>query len=251
MRPFSVCAQPQIDIESQKYSMFLLISGGIGVTPMQSLCNQLFNEHKRGRRLDLVWFVWSCRDQAFGHHFAQNLTGEVENANEAIDAHSSESDGDSAKVVSMEQDSSLPIWFQPCLLSEFSTSQRVSQLMAAEPEQRSEASSGVPTIGEMASLPGENHPNFHTNFYLTRGPKGGTDDVESAAGTRGRFENGRPNLNRTFLAMAAIAKEKNIPRVAVLTCGPPGLTKDVEAHCLLISALEKVQFDLHVESFEL
>jgi len=252
MRPFSVCAQPQIDIESQKYSMFLLISGGIGVTPMQSLYNQLFNEHKRGRPLDLVWFVWSCRDQAFGHHFAQNLTDEAENANETIDAHSSESDCDSAKVDSMEQVSSLPICFQPCLLSEFSTSQRVSQLMAAEPEQPSEASSKVPTTGEMASLPGENHSSFHTNFYLTRGSKGGTGDVqESAAGTRHRFENGRPNLNRTFLAMAAIAKEKNIPRVAVLTCGPPGLTKDVEAHCLLISALKKVQFDLHVESFEL
>ena len=40
-----------VDLESERYQNVLLISGGVGVTPMQSICNQLMHEHEvQGRR---------------------------------------------------------------------------------------------------------------------------------------------------------------------------------------------------------
>ena len=46
---------PAVDLESEEYQIFLLISGGIGITPMQSICNELVHQHdKRGRSMKKV-----------------------------------------------------------------------------------------------------------------------------------------------------------------------------------------------------
>jgi predicted ferric reductase len=46
-----------------KYKRVMLFSGGIGVTPMQSLCNTLLWEHHAGvRNLDKLSFIWIERD---------------------------------------------------------------------------------------------------------------------------------------------------------------------------------------------
>lgn len=69
--------QPEIDILMEgpygsvgvdltnpyKYQTVMLFSGGIGVTPMQSLCNSLMYEHNHGmRKLQKLSFVWIERD---------------------------------------------------------------------------------------------------------------------------------------------------------------------------------------------
>mmetsp|Transcript_8816 Transcript_8816/g.13569 ORF Transcript_8816/g.13569 Transcript_8816/m.13569 type:complete len:825 (-) Transcript_8816:102-2576(-) len=52
-----------VDLASNRYKMVMLFSGGIGVTPMQSLCNQLMYEHNTGARsLKKVSFIWTERD---------------------------------------------------------------------------------------------------------------------------------------------------------------------------------------------
>ena len=52
-----------VDLQSDKYGMVLLFSGGIGVTPMQSICHQLMYEHNsRKRNLKKLTFVWTERD---------------------------------------------------------------------------------------------------------------------------------------------------------------------------------------------
>lgn len=53
-----------VDLQSPtKYTMAILLSGGIGVTPMQSICNQLMHEHNsRQRELKKLSFVWIERD---------------------------------------------------------------------------------------------------------------------------------------------------------------------------------------------
>lgn len=52
-----------VDLTSDRYKMVILFSGGIGVTPMQALCNQLMYEHNTGaRELKKVSFVWIERD---------------------------------------------------------------------------------------------------------------------------------------------------------------------------------------------
>ncbi|KAG6623848.1 Ferric reductase [Phytophthora cinnamomi] len=55
-----------VDIENPKtYSQVALFSGGIGITPMQAIANQLFFDfHHRGRQaLKKVHFVWSVRER--------------------------------------------------------------------------------------------------------------------------------------------------------------------------------------------
>ena len=52
-----------VDLASDRYKMVMLFSGGIGVTPMQALCNQLMYEQSTGLRdLKKLSFVWIERD---------------------------------------------------------------------------------------------------------------------------------------------------------------------------------------------
>ncbi|TMW61286.1 hypothetical protein Poli38472_013749 [Pythium oligandrum] len=56
-----------IDIEHPTtYSHFVLVSGGIGVTPMMALANQIYFDATHGapkRSVAKVWFVWSVRER--------------------------------------------------------------------------------------------------------------------------------------------------------------------------------------------
>eukprot|EP00957_Ditylum_brightwellii_P120124 9166195-Ditylum_brightwellii.AAC.1 len=54
-----------VDIFSKRYNLIMLLSGGIGVTPMQSICHQLMHEHDIKRRaLKKLRFIWTARDPA-------------------------------------------------------------------------------------------------------------------------------------------------------------------------------------------
>jgi len=50
--------------DEYRYNMIMLFSGGIGVTPMQSLCNQIMYEYNTGLRPNLqrLSFIWIERD---------------------------------------------------------------------------------------------------------------------------------------------------------------------------------------------
>ena len=52
-----------VDVRGDRYENFLLVSGGIGITPMQSLCNELIDQYGRGRPVKRLWFCWSVRDR--------------------------------------------------------------------------------------------------------------------------------------------------------------------------------------------
>jgi len=52
-----------VDVTSERYKMVMLFSGGIGVTPMQALCNQIMYEHSSGlRTMKKLSFIWIERD---------------------------------------------------------------------------------------------------------------------------------------------------------------------------------------------
>lgn len=51
-----------IDINSSKYKRFILVSGGIGATPMLSIANSLCDQYRRGRLIDNIDVIWSVRD---------------------------------------------------------------------------------------------------------------------------------------------------------------------------------------------
>ena len=53
---------PCLDVDGDRYKMFMFVSGGIGITPMQSICNDVLHQHRRGRDIRKVMFIWSVRD---------------------------------------------------------------------------------------------------------------------------------------------------------------------------------------------
>mmetsp|Transcript_27849 Transcript_27849/g.44593 ORF Transcript_27849/g.44593 Transcript_27849/m.44593 type:complete len:485 (-) Transcript_27849:1930-3384(-) len=55
--------QPCCDIWSGRYTRFLMISAGIGITPLQSITNTLLYQHTQGRPLDQLKFIWTVCDR--------------------------------------------------------------------------------------------------------------------------------------------------------------------------------------------
>eukprot|EP00814_Leptocylindrus_danicus_P001589 CAMPEP_0116044540 /NCGR_PEP_ID=MMETSP0321-20121206/27061_1 /TAXON_ID=163516 /ORGANISM="Leptocylindrus danicus var. danicus, Strain B650" /LENGTH=306 /DNA_ID=CAMNT_0003525657 /DNA_START=88 /DNA_END=1009 /DNA_ORIENTATION=- len=52
---------PSVDLESNRYKLVLFFAGGVGVTPMFSLCNNLLHKAELGRDIRKIGFVWSTR----------------------------------------------------------------------------------------------------------------------------------------------------------------------------------------------
>ena len=55
--------EPVVDVWGGRYKNFLLVSGGIGITPLQSVARELMSQQQRGRDVDRIWFCWSVRDR--------------------------------------------------------------------------------------------------------------------------------------------------------------------------------------------
>ena len=45
---------PCLDVDGDRYKMFMFVSGGIGITPMQSICNDVLYQRRRGRDIKKV-----------------------------------------------------------------------------------------------------------------------------------------------------------------------------------------------------
>jgi hypothetical protein len=270
--------QPQIDTEGSKYTLFLLISGGIGVTPLQSVCNQLVDQRARGRPLDLCWFIWSCRDKGLGNEMAEAM---VQQWDESIPAapceHATSDKSEDDDVGYSCWAPSLPAFFsqgvdetvappgpQPSLRRRCPNSGLVSDASAKrlppgqsfQPNNLEVLSKSATVATKLEELNANSHgfvdlDFLHTEMFLT-GTKNQSDLEDADIGpTADLFTFGRPDFKRTFAAMASIAKDKGRTHVAVLACGPQSLIKAVASECLSMSASTQIQFDCHIETFEL
>ncbi len=45
-----------------RYKVFLLVSGGIGISPMQSIATELLEQQRRGRKIHRIYFVWVLKN---------------------------------------------------------------------------------------------------------------------------------------------------------------------------------------------
>ena len=218
-----------VDLEGSQYKSVIFVSGGIGITPMQSVCNELLDQHKRGREMLRMWFVWSVADK----FMVNSMYDETYAETEAM-----------AKLPLP-----MPKSFQPNLLKR-AGSHRVSYdpygaLENGKPgaEQKDQESQEQPMAedGEVLS----------SHIYLTRVTRD-KSEFELAGimpDVQPHLHFGRPKFDDIFSTaqtLCAKHKDKGGDRVAVLCCGPVTMIRDVRLACLKYSN-EDVQFDYHHE----
>jgi hypothetical protein len=222
--------EPSVDIEGPRYKMFLLLSGGIGITPMQSICNDLISQEERGRELKKVWFVWSCRDSA--------LLNSVYDDGPALAHHD------------VAHPTRHPTAFTPDVLKRTGTS--IARIGGAdEPDHTGhvEGEGKADTTNVTLQHADDDSDFLHTEFYLTRV----RNTAEFAnANVKPELQEclrmGRPRLPLIFAKMKEIAKRNGCSEVAVLSCGPTPLVDQARKLCWSESG-GGVSFDFHSETF--
>lgn len=212
----------QIDLDSQEYEVLVLISGGIGITPMQSVFNDLVEQVNNGRPLRKVLFLWSVKDRALvdAFHYQQKDYGY------------------------------LPLSFQPPLgptprVKSGRTSPSTMSLLNVE-DGSSSASHDIQSITSKFV--------FFTEYYLTQVRN---EKEFDAAGIHPDVQQwlkfGRLNVGATLSSVADLCDAENIKRVGVCVCGPASLVSDVKGLCnktQLNPFPSTVRFDCHSELFD-
>lgn len=237
---------PSIDHESKDYKVWLLISGGIGITPLQSMYNHFIDQVESGERNDLrkVIFVWSVKDKATA---------------EAIEA-------DRRKA------SYLPLSFQPTMKPPPKI--KLTRVIPGLTDEQCYIDDSIETGGTKNAVYSDKDNNyqrasdsanedgfelntdliFHAEYYLTKVRNeeefaaAGIDPVEQK-----HLHFGRPNLPEVFERTRALCASEGIKRVGVMVCGPQGMINEVMDFCQktqLSPQCSTVRFDGHSEVFD-
>jgi len=207
---------PAVDLDSDRYKCVLLISGGIGITPMHSICNDLIFQHKmKGRPLKKIWFVWSVREkQMIDHVLDHGSTGMVPtvgtemvpNRSQQFDSLVLTQTGVSSKEVFKGGTFDKTVSDQEVLIADF-------YMSAAKTDE----------------------------FFMT-------DDFNPKV--RPLMKCGRPNFAQIIDQMSQIAKESGESEIAVCACGPMPLIKDCAKICFEKST-SSTRIHFHSEVFDL
>eukprot|EP00854_Cymbomonas_tetramitiformis_P016336 gene16336-19388_t len=72
-----------VDVDGPRYTSVMMISGGIGITPMQSTCNSLLHQMKAGRPMNAIWFIWAAADR----YVVDAMWDDVERLPTALNSH--------------------------------------------------------------------------------------------------------------------------------------------------------------------
>ncbi|KAG2442457.1 hypothetical protein HXX76_002543 [Chlamydomonas incerta] len=250
---------PSIDLYGDRYKAFLMISGGIGVTPVQSFFNHLMAQRARGRPVRLAHLVWSVRDRAL----VSNVLG-------FDDVYASQ-----------RLPASLPVSFQPDLISP--NLYQDGACLAAQPSPytpptpSSATAAAAAAIGGVALAPmakvastsaladleradavmgrgvgGPGSDDFvATEFYLTQARGNDRTKANIRPELQPALRLGRPDLPKLFMDTARRAESLREREVAVFVCGPHQMVHEAQA---LAAAISKprggVVFHVHAEVFE-
>lgn len=253
-----------VDVAGDRYAAVVLISGGIGVTPLQSTYRELVSAASRGRRLTKVLFLWSVREVAMIGAVYPGMGGDtadvaapalpasfqpdlVVGATAALDADS---------VVDVEK--AVDAAASPTATDVHADGWGAAAVNAGPPDAAA-AAAGTTTSAPAPTAPpaavGGGEEVFELTFHLTR--PASPDAVRTGAlhGRAGVPEGaalavGRLDPDAVMARMAAVATAAGLSRVAVLTCGPEPLTTAVRAAAVGAGrATPAVAFDVHIEHF--
>lgn len=204
-----------VDIFEGRYKMALLVSGGIGITPMQSICNTLIYQHNVLNKLwKKVWFVWTVREyevfDAMNDNNNGNLPTAMKTSNQDME-HALDGEVFPARRLSNSS-------FTPSLITELGVSSKYLE----------ETNSDTFLI---------------TDYYLSKKSK------DSTAANNDLLTMGRPDIPKIFEKMKKLALEAGEKRVAVCVCGPHRLVEACQIASLIYSDCG-VSFDFHSEKFD-
>jgi ferredoxin-NADP reductase len=249
---------PNIDIFGNRYKSFLLFSGGIGITPIQSVCNQLVYEQNEGQReLERIRVVWTERDP-----LAIERTDVVRRAStschfQAPDVHVEDLDLRSIASHSVFSDG-----------TSHTTADVASVLLSLVPPSRRtdaelEQDYPIPDVGAQrkpASRKTLPHTNKESDESTFRGAYNNKDlseilDMQVYLSSRQANEAlarmpfvhmGRPDIEQIFADMRDEALQRGLDRVAVIVCAPGRLAHVLKVACVKYSDAD-LCFEYHVE----
>jgi hypothetical protein len=204
-----------LNIYDPDYKVMVFISGGIGITPLQSLYKHLIHQQKIGKlQLRKVVFIWSVKDKAMI---------------KSIGVHQSD---DKSELPY------LPLSFQPPMLPAPSIRSPKSRVDVEDNDDLSISSTLV----------------FQSRYYLTS-VRDEAEFLAAGINPKEQknLSFGRPNIPETLNSIRQLCLDENLPhRVAVFTCGPQAMVNEVDDYCRasrLKCALQEVRFDCHKEVF--
>lgn len=245
-----------VDMHAPEYEVYMLISGGIGITPMQSLYNSLIRQVEAGRTLTKVLFLWSVRDRAL-----------IESIEPDILSIKQEDGPPSPELRT-------PKSFQPAMnpnppLFFVKTSKRIDSITLGSDHENMEDEDAVkdfqPAVSERDAPPqdpiGEalaSDKIFHNMFYLTQvsRPEGEFEKAGIVPEKQPWLQFGRPDLADIFkqcenMLLTEPRTRHGRPRVAVGVCGPQAMVDDVRNICKKSKlSCSGVVFDCHSEVFD-
>jgi predicted ferric reductase len=202
---------PSVDVSGPRHKRFLLVGGGIGVTPMLSICNELLFEHDvMGRPLAHVRFVWAVRDTALVR---------------AIGCPCARS----ARDPGAPRGAADPL--------------RAQVFVSTAAAQKTDRQ-----VAPLPFLPPSPHEQQEQEQRQERRQQSG---LLEAGFESVEWRQGRPDLRAILLEIKdeALAAGDTAP-IAVLVCGPASLSRDAICTALALSS-SQLRFVVHSESFAL
>lgn len=270
-----------VDLTGDHYKMAMFLSGGIGVTPMQSICHQMLYEHEWGDRdLKKIWFVWTARDPV-----VMEMMDVVSNHCESLVLENTPSEHDLSTVqhqVVHGSTGSASIVDQASIMAEriltgmpFSGTTDAELEMELpideyfEDENEVESENDLPDQpygkGGAIELDEKNqcpHSIMVEESFADIDIEANLDEVlkldcyltpremKDAGITSMPFvQQGRPDMKKIFLNMREEAIKAGESRVAVCVCAPKRLVQICKMACTKYSN-RKVRFDFHSEVFD-
>lgn len=261
-----------VDLTTQRYSIIMLISGGIGVTPMQSIAHQLVYEHEWGERhLKKLTFIWTSRDPDVVHNMEvsnsmrsaiQRQQGKRDFFDEfsagSVDNNSSSKPRSASAFFKNNNLVMLPADFEKDFVteehddtdSEEDDSQSDDHIRYDEeigtfsnPVSYEESSRDSTTAGSSV----QNYVSediLELNCFVTSKDLSQSDMMNLPF-----IHPSRPDIKKLFLDLRQEAINMKEKRVAVCICAPPELVQLTRKACVKYSN-RHVRFDFHYEVFE-
>mmetsp|Transcript_14500 Transcript_14500/g.27116 ORF Transcript_14500/g.27116 Transcript_14500/m.27116 type:complete len:558 (+) Transcript_14500:142-1815(+) len=249
----------QVDVQDPQYEVFVLISGGIGITPNQSLYNSLASEAETGRQLRKVLFLWSVKDKAIINTMTPSLLS-------------------SGKMLGPDL---TPLSFQPAMvgrgpdnLSAANTPPLAVVTKNEDVELRSSPASGAVSKASSDRTPGDiesasplapfsssnasssSKMIFENRFYLTQlRDESHFKDANISPEVQPWLHFGRPDISAVFDEVRSLVRADKVgtgrSRVCVSVCGPSSMVQDVQELCRISHlGCADVAFDCHAEVFD-